>query len=124
MWIIRKLDFFLHLGIFIFSSINSTEILRTWVCIYMQGPTIFTGLQRDIDKVLMLFYFFFRFGKENKETQDPYTFLPFGFGPRNCIGMRFAMVNMKAAIILLLQNFSFRTCKDTPVRNHLSLLQK
>ncbi|PIO29923.1 hypothetical protein AB205_0125460 [Aquarana catesbeiana] len=56
-----------------------------------------------------------RFGKENKETQDPYTFLPFGFGPRNCIGMRFAMVNMKAAIILLLQNFSFRTCKDTPI---------
>ncbi|XP_077333404.1 cytochrome P450 3A24-like isoform X1 [Lithobates pipiens] len=56
-----------------------------------------------------------RFSKENKETQDPYTFLPFGFGPRNCIGMRFAMVNMKAAIILLLQNFSFRTCKDTPI---------
>ncbi|XP_040189886.1 cytochrome P450 3A24 isoform X3 [Rana temporaria] len=56
-----------------------------------------------------------RFSKENKETQDPYTFLPFGSGPRNCIGMRFAMVNMKSAIILLLQNFSFRTCKDTPI---------
>ncbi|KAG9479884.1 hypothetical protein GDO78_011748 [Eleutherodactylus coqui] len=56
-----------------------------------------------------------RFSKENKETQDPYTFLPFGAGPRNCIGMRFAMINMKSAITLLLQNFSLRTCKDTPI---------
>ncbi|XP_044145301.1 cytochrome P450 3A19-like isoform X3 [Bufo gargarizans] len=56
-----------------------------------------------------------RFSKENRETQDPYTFLPFGAGPRNCIGMRFALLNMKSAITLLLQNFSFRTCKDTPI---------
>ncbi|XP_073499277.1 cytochrome P450 3A29-like isoform X1 [Phyllobates terribilis] len=56
-----------------------------------------------------------RFSKENRETQDPYTFLPFGAGPRNCIGMRFAMINMKSVISLILQNFSFRTCKDTPI---------
>ncbi|XP_018431728.1 PREDICTED: cytochrome P450 3A29-like [Nanorana parkeri] len=56
-----------------------------------------------------------RFSKENRETQDPNTFLPFGAGPRNCIGMRFALVNMKSAITLLLQNFHFRTCKDTPI---------
>ncbi|CAN2388683.1 acting on paired donors [Pristimantis euphronides] len=56
-----------------------------------------------------------RFSKENKETQDPYTFLPFGAGPRNCIGMRFAMLNMKSVVTLLLQNFSFRTCKETPI---------
>ncbi|XP_056416251.1 cytochrome P450 3A4-like isoform X2 [Hyla sarda] len=56
-----------------------------------------------------------RFSKENKDTIDPYTFLPFGAGPRNCIGMRFALTNMKSVITLLLQNFSFRTCKDTPI---------
>ncbi|XP_073499037.1 cytochrome P450 3A8-like [Phyllobates terribilis] len=56
-----------------------------------------------------------RFSKENRETRDPYTFLPFGAGPRNCIGMRFAMISMKSVITLLLQNFSFRTCKDTPI---------
>ncbi|XP_071979410.1 cytochrome P450 3A24-like [Engystomops pustulosus] len=56
-----------------------------------------------------------RFSKENRESQDPYCFLPFGAGPRNCIGMRFAMINMKSAITLLLQNFSFRTCKETPI---------
>ncbi|KFW06596.1 Cytochrome P450 3A40, partial [Eurypyga helias] len=57
-----------------------------------------------------------RFSKERKESMDPYTFLPFGAGPRNCIGMRFALLTVKVAVVFLLQNFSFRTCKDTPVR--------
>ncbi|NXG44716.1 CP3AC protein, partial [Psilopogon haemacephalus] len=56
-----------------------------------------------------------RFSNKNRESIDPYTFLPFGAGPRNCIGMRFALMIMKMAVVVLLQNFSFRTCKDTPV---------
>ncbi|KAJ1096447.1 hypothetical protein NDU88_001589 [Pleurodeles waltl] len=56
-----------------------------------------------------------RFSKENKDTQEPYTFLPFGSGPRNCIGMRFALLNVKVGIASLLQNFSFHTCKETPI---------
>ncbi|KAI1233712.1 Cytochrome P450 3A1, partial [Lamprotornis superbus] len=56
-----------------------------------------------------------RFSKENKEGIDPYTFLPFGAGPRNCIGMRFALLVVKVAVVVLLQNFSFRPCKDTPI---------
>ncbi|MEE6521163.1 hypothetical protein FKM82_019239, partial [Ascaphus truei] len=56
-----------------------------------------------------------RFSKENRNAHDPYTFLPFGAGPRNCIGMRFALINMKVAITVLLQNFHLRPCKETPV---------
>ncbi|XP_072734054.1 cytochrome P450 3A12-like isoform X3 [Ciconia boyciana] len=56
-----------------------------------------------------------RFSKESKESVDPYTFLPFGAGPRNCIGMRLALLIMKMALVVLLQNFSFRTCKETPI---------
>ncbi|KAH0631991.1 hypothetical protein JD844_019967 [Phrynosoma platyrhinos] len=58
-----------------------------------------------------------RFSKENRENVDPYTYLPFGAGPRNCIGMRFALVTMKVAITILLQHFSFRVCKETPLIN-------
>ncbi|KAM9330419.1 cytochrome P450 3A12-like [Gastrophryne carolinensis] len=56
-----------------------------------------------------------RFSKENRETQKPYTYLPFGAGPRNCIGLNFALMNMKSVFTTLLQNFSLHTCKDTPI---------
>ncbi|XP_063286195.1 cytochrome P450 3A4-like [Pelobates fuscus] len=55
-----------------------------------------------------------RFSKENKDNLD-YVFLPFGSGPRNCIGMRFALMNMKLAFVTLIQNFTFRTCNETPI---------
>ncbi|KAM3930611.1 cytochrome P450 3A9-like [Leptodactylus fuscus] len=54
-----------------------------------------------------------RFSKENRENHTPYTFLPFGDGPRNCIGMRFAMLSMKVAITAILQHYTCRPCKDT-----------
>ncbi|NXS90957.1 CP3AD protein, partial [Jacana jacana] len=56
-----------------------------------------------------------RFSKENKESIDPYTYLPFGAGPRNCIGMRFALLTLKVAITALLQHFTFQTCKETQI---------
>ncbi|XP_048223825.1 cytochrome P450 3A25-like [Perognathus longimembris pacificus] len=56
-----------------------------------------------------------RFSKKNKDNIDPYTYLPFGAGPRNCIGMRFALMNIKLAVIRVLQNFSFQPCKETQI---------
>lgn len=56
-----------------------------------------------------------RFSKKNKDSINPYIYLPFGTGPRNCIGMRFAMMNMKLAVIRVLQNFSFKPCKETQI---------
>ncbi|XP_057604859.1 cytochrome P450 3A12-like isoform X2 [Hippopotamus amphibius kiboko] len=56
-----------------------------------------------------------RFSKKNKDSINPYTYLPFGTGPRNCIGMRFAIMNMKLALVKVLQNFSFKPCKETQI---------
>ncbi|XP_072799381.1 cytochrome P450 3A29-like isoform X1 [Vicugna pacos] len=56
-----------------------------------------------------------RFSKKNQDSINPYTYLPFGTGPRNCIGMRFAMMNMKLALTKVLQNFSFKPCKETQI---------
>ncbi|XP_056193708.1 cytochrome P450 3A9-like [Falco biarmicus] len=61
-----------------------------------------------------------RFSKENKDTIDPYTYLPFGAGPRNCIGMRFGLLSLKVAITILLQHFTFQTCKETQIPLKLS----
>ncbi|XP_012790154.2 cytochrome P450 3A12-like [Sorex araneus] len=56
-----------------------------------------------------------RFSKENKDNINPYVYMPFGTGPRNCIGMRFALMNMKVALIKTLQNFTFKPCKETQI---------
>ncbi|KAL7829732.1 hypothetical protein AOLI_G00306170 [Acnodon oligacanthus] len=54
-----------------------------------------------------------RFSSEN--DINPYTFMPFGLGPRNCIGMRFALMIMKVVVVKLLQNFSIETCRETQI---------
>ncbi|XP_078491463.1 cytochrome P450 3A25-like [Ciona intestinalis] len=45
---------------------------------------------------------------------DPMIFQPFGAGPRNCIGMRFALLEIKITFAKLLQKFHLDVCEDTP----------
>ncbi|KAL1278451.1 hypothetical protein QQF64_025124 [Cirrhinus molitorella] len=56
-----------------------------------------------------------RFSPESKAEMNQYAFLPFGLGPRNCIGMRYALMIMKILVVKLLQNFSMETCKETQI---------
>ncbi|XP_075831496.1 cytochrome P450 3A13-like [Microtus pennsylvanicus] len=56
-----------------------------------------------------------RFSKKNQDSIDPYTYQPFGSGPRNCIGMRFALMSIKVALVRVLQNFSFQPCEETQI---------
>ena len=69
-----------------------------------------------INQLVFHFHCGTRFSRKNKDSINPYTYLPFGTGPRNCIGMRFAIMNMKLALVRVLQNFSFKSCKETQVR--------
>ncbi|XP_066516425.1 cytochrome P450 3A30-like [Hoplias malabaricus] len=62
-----------------------------------------------------------RFSKENKDSVDPYVYMPFGAGPRNCIGMRFAQVAMKLAIVEILQRFDISVCEETQVPLELGM---
>ncbi|XP_066904056.1 probable cytochrome P450 6a14 [Halyomorpha halys] len=56
-----------------------------------------------------------RFSEENKESIVPYTFLPFGEGPRMCIGMRFGVLQTKVGIVTLLQKFQVEPCEETEI---------
>lgn len=46
-----------------------------------------------------------RFLPEEVAKRPNLAFMPFGEGPRNCIGMRFAQVNVKFAIATVIKNF-------------------
>ena len=41
--------------------------------------------------------------------------LPFGSGPRQCIGMRLALLEIKFAAVRIYRQFRFLKCPDTPV---------
>ncbi|XP_070556772.1 cytochrome P450 3A8-like [Ptychodera flava] len=56
-----------------------------------------------------------RFTKEEKEKRHPYAWLPFGAGPRNCIGMRFALLEAKIGVVRIFQNFTFEPCSETEI---------
>ncbi|KAH9384003.1 hypothetical protein HPB48_025986 [Haemaphysalis longicornis] len=45
-----------------------------------------------------------RFSEENVGSIQPYTYLPFGAGPRNCIGMRFALQVIKLSVLYTIRN--------------------
>uniref|UniRef100_H2Y4V4 Uncharacterized protein n=1 Tax=Ciona savignyi TaxID=51511 RepID=H2Y4V4_CIOSA len=51
---------------------------------------------------------------EDMSKIDPMIYQPFGAGPRNCIGMRFALLEIKITFAKLLLKFDLDVCEDTP----------
>ena len=61
-------------------------------------------------------HFICSFHPDEKAKRHPLAHMPFGWGPRNCIGMRFALMEAKMALISMLRKFHFEKCPETEVK--------
>ncbi|XP_071639298.1 probable cytochrome P450 6a13 [Temnothorax longispinosus] len=83
-------------GMHIMISVNGLqEDSRYW-----EDPTVF-----DPD----------RFGPEKKHSIERFAYLPFGEGPRMCVGMRMAQLQMKACLATLLRKYRLELSPKTQV---------
>lgn len=56
-----------------------------------------------------------RFNRDEVSSRHPMAYLPFGDGPRNCIGLRFGKIQSKIGLVALLRNFKFSPSKQTEI---------
>ncbi|KAL1444232.1 hypothetical protein MTO96_045603 [Rhipicephalus appendiculatus] len=56
-----------------------------------------------------------RFSDENISSIRPYSYLPFGAGPRNCIGMRFALQALKMCLLHVVHSVELVQTENTRV---------
>ncbi|XP_011869802.1 PREDICTED: cytochrome P450 6a2-like [Vollenhovia emeryi] len=54
-----------------------------------------------------------RFGPERKQNIKKFTYIPFGEGPRICVGMRMAQLQIKAGLAIILKRYSMEVSPRT-----------
>lgn len=66
-----------------------------------------------------------RFHPNEMKKRNPSAFAPFSLGPRNCIGMRYAYIEMKIVLATLLRHFRFTTdLKMSDIRMRYEITMK
>ncbi|XP_014616608.1 PREDICTED: probable cytochrome P450 6a14 [Polistes canadensis] len=90
------------------TKVTIPKDIKIWIPIYaiQRDPAIFSS--PDVFKPE-------RFSDEMNKTRHAMTYLPFGDGPRNCIGSRFAVYQTKIGLIKTLRKFKVEICDKTPI---------
>ncbi|KAH8246309.1 hypothetical protein KR032_001836, partial [Drosophila birchii] len=56
-----------------------------------------------------------RFTPEKVAARDSVEWLPFGDGPRNCIGMRFGQMQARIGLAQIISRFKLSVCDQTEI---------
>ena len=62
-----------------------------------------------------------RFNPNNEQSYPTFAYLPFGEGPRHCIGKRLALLEAKMTLVALLKDLHFEKNKDTEIPLDLTI---
>jgi len=65
-----------------------------------------------------------RFNSENKKKNDPFAYIPFGGGPRICIGQNMAKMQMLLIISEVVRKYDFEMVDDKKIGMHAMMLIK
>ena len=57
-----------------------------------------------------------RFMPQNRQNIKPYTYIPFGCGPRSCIAMRFALMETKITMAYICKKFRISRSPNTSMK--------
>lgn len=78
--------------------------------IHVHGPP-----PPNTTQINVMYNYCIRFSPQEKAKRSNSVHLPFGIGPRNCIGKRLALLEVKMTLIELLKQFSFVQGPETKV---------
>lgn len=53
-----------------------------------------------------------RFSKENRENVNAYEYIPFSAGHRNCVGQKYAFLNLRIFLSTLIRKFEFEASNE------------
>lgn len=56
-----------------------------------------------------------RFSPENKKNHKPFSYMPFGGGPRLCIGNNFALMEMQFVLAMMIKRYKFSLVEDQEI---------
>ncbi|XP_013101430.2 probable cytochrome P450 9f2 [Stomoxys calcitrans] len=85
-------------------SIKKDELVRIPTCALQRDAKYFESPEKLKPE---------RFSAENKSKIETGTYLPFGLGARNCIGKRFALLEIKAFLFYVLRDYRLEASSKT-----------
>ena len=114
-------DFASFQNVMIWNVSHITPMYPTFSCVCIPVLFKFQCYFRTYQYLIscLTFLHIHRFTAEEKAKRHPCAYSPFGLGPRNCVGMRFALMEAKMALIEIVRNFKIELSPETKVKVYI-----